>query len=143
MASYQEAARLQPSFAEAHCNLGVLHKAAGRLPQALQAYEAALKANPSFPLVHQNLAVAYTEQGTLLKEAGQLAEGAGPFRGLPALGKVSCVCMCCIYMSHVCRGVQMLVWDWLQDLEQKMPRCQVQQHVQDGAAVQALTCLAT
>ena len=76
MASYRQAVRLQPGFAEAHCNLGVLHKAAGRLEEALECYEAALRANPGFPLVLQNLAIAYTERGTQLKDAGQLAEGA-------------------------------------------------------------------
>ena len=76
MASYREAVRLQPGFAEAHCNLGVLHKAAGRQEEALECYEAALRANPGFPLVLQNLAIAYTERGTQLKDAGQLAEGA-------------------------------------------------------------------
>ena len=80
VASYQEAIHLQPGFAEAHCNLGVLHKAAGRLQEALECYEAALRANPSFELVHQNLAIAYTERGTQLKDAGQTDEGAACLR---------------------------------------------------------------
>ena len=42
-AAYKEAVRLSPRFAEAHCNLGVLHKGAGRLAEAIACYEAACR----------------------------------------------------------------------------------------------------
>ena len=76
LVSYKEAVRLSPCFAEAHCNLGVLHKGAGRLTEAVTCYEAALQASPGLQIVRANLAVAYTEQAAAHREAGRFEEGA-------------------------------------------------------------------
>lgn len=67
---YGKAVDIQPLHAEAHCNLGVIHKNAGRLDKAIAAYESALAAAPNFEIVKCNLAVALTEKATRVKENG-------------------------------------------------------------------------
>jgi tetratricopeptide (TPR) repeat protein len=57
-------------YAEAHCNLGVIHKEEGRLEAAIGCYERALALAPEFAIVRSNLAIALTEQGTRVKLAG-------------------------------------------------------------------------
>ena len=52
-----------PQCAEAHNNLGVLHRERGNLEAAVTCYEAALTARPNFPQGLNNLAVIYTQQG--------------------------------------------------------------------------------
>ena len=60
-----------PGYAEAHCNLGVIHKEEGRLEEAIASYEYALAAAPEFSIVRNNLAVALTELGTRVKLSGK------------------------------------------------------------------------
>lgn len=62
--------RLTPGYAEAWCNMGVLHKQQGRLEEAIAAYEQALAAAPNLEVVLLNMAAALTEHGTHLKAAG-------------------------------------------------------------------------
>ena len=57
-------------YAEAHCNLGVIHKEQGRLEDAIASYERALALAPEFAIVCNNLAIALTEMGTRVKLAG-------------------------------------------------------------------------
>lgn len=71
-----------PSYAEAHCNLGVICRDAGQLEEAVACYEAALAAAPSFAIVQQNLAIALTELGTRAKLAGAPAPHTLPFARL-------------------------------------------------------------
>ena len=58
-------------YAEAHCNLGVIHKEQGRLEDAIVSYERALALAPEFAIVCNNLAIALTEMGTRVKLAGR------------------------------------------------------------------------
>lgn len=60
-----------PTYAEAHCNLGVIYKEEGRLEEAIASYESALAAAPEFSIVRNNLAVALTELGTRVKLSGR------------------------------------------------------------------------
>jgi protein O-GlcNAc transferase len=60
-----------PTYAEAHCNLGVIYKDEGRLEEAIASYESALSAAPEFSIVRNNLAVALTELGTRVKLSGR------------------------------------------------------------------------
>lgn len=60
---YQMAIAAAPQCAEAHNNLGVLHRERGNMEQALRCYEAALAVRPAFPQGLNNLAVMYTQQG--------------------------------------------------------------------------------
>ena len=64
-----------PGYAEAHCNLGVIHKEEGRLEEAIASYERALAAAPEFNIVRNNLAVALTELGTRVKLSGERVAG--------------------------------------------------------------------
>jgi tetratricopeptide (TPR) repeat protein len=67
---YERAIQEHPSYAEAHCNLGVIHKEEGRLEKAIASYERALAISPEFSIVSNNLAIALTEMGTRVKMAG-------------------------------------------------------------------------
>ena len=71
---YDEAIRVQPNHAEAHCNKGVILKNQGQLEEALKAYHCALEAAPDFQIVHTNLAIALTEKATAIKNEGKLEE---------------------------------------------------------------------
>ncbi len=73
---YRKAIACQPWYAEAHCNLGVLHKHGGRMAEAVACYESALRAAPNNPLVQANLAIALTEQGQALYHEGDREGGA-------------------------------------------------------------------
>ena len=61
---YLEAAtRLDPDYVEAHANLGVALRHAGRVDDALATYRRALEIDPSRPGTLLNLATLYREQG--------------------------------------------------------------------------------
>ena len=71
-----------PECAEAHNNLGVLHREQGNLEQALRCYLAALHIRPNFPQGLNNLAVVYTAQvRELLIISLQLSDYKTPFAG--------------------------------------------------------------
>ena len=76
LTSYDRAIELAPQYAEAHCNVGVIHKQAGRLDEALAAYECALALAPCFEIIRANLAIALTDKGVQCKAAGDTAAGA-------------------------------------------------------------------
>ena len=90
---------LNPLYAEAHCNLGAIHKSKvqccvshqcparyeakrayrlsipqGELEEAIVCYQKALQAAPNFTMVSSNLAVALTDLGTRAKGEGKLQE---------------------------------------------------------------------
>lgn len=73
--SYGRALELQPQYAEAHCNIGVIHKQAGRLEDAVAAYQHALELTPCYETIRSNLAIALTETGVQRKAAGDTAAG--------------------------------------------------------------------
>ena len=62
--AYRRAAKLDPEFADAHCNLGTVHYNRGERDAARAAYEAALEAEPGHLEASFNL-------GNLLEAAGQ------------------------------------------------------------------------
>jgi tetratricopeptide (TPR) repeat protein len=64
---YQEAARLEPGFAQVHNNLGNLLQAQGRTAEALAQYREGLRLDPKAPMLHANV-------GTLLVQLGQFDE---------------------------------------------------------------------
>ena len=72
---YRRAVELEPRYAEAWCNMGVIFKGQGRLADAISAYEAALGAAPNQEVIQANLSAALTEQGTTLKAAGDVVGG--------------------------------------------------------------------
>lgn len=69
---YNRAVEIQPNHPQAHCNLGVIHKNAGRLEEAIASYRAALAAAPDFQVVAANLAIALVEKAAAVKAAGSL-----------------------------------------------------------------------
>jgi tetratricopeptide (TPR) repeat protein len=52
-------------FAEPHCDIGVIHRSAGRIDDAAKSYRKALKINPGIPEANANLANALRELGKL------------------------------------------------------------------------------
>lgn len=70
---YEACLRISPNFAEAHCNLGVLHHVQGHLDKALACYEQAYAQGPGLKLVHDHLAMALTDKATQTKTSGSLA----------------------------------------------------------------------
>lgn len=73
---YQTAIQYHERYAEAHCNMGVLHKQAGQLDDAIKAHEKAFSIAPCNDTIRRNLALACTEKGTQLKTDGDAAGGA-------------------------------------------------------------------
>jgi protein O-GlcNAc transferase len=71
--AFQKVADLMPADAEAHYNLGVVLKGAGRLDEAVASYRKAVKLKPDFAEAHNNL-------GNALKELGQLDAAADSYR---------------------------------------------------------------
>ncbi|OUV75462.1 MAG: hypothetical protein CBC91_07355 [Rickettsiales bacterium TMED131] len=63
-----KALQLQPTYPEAHNNLGVTLQEQGKLVEAITSYKAALKIKYNFPEAHNNLGNALQNQGKL-KEA--------------------------------------------------------------------------
>ena len=54
-AQYQEALRLDPDYAEAYNNLGILYAKAGQVEQARTQWETALKLKPGYEDARRNL----------------------------------------------------------------------------------------
>lgn len=61
----REAVGLQPALAEAHSNLGIALKVAGKLPEAVDSYRQAIRLKPDNASFHSNLGNALAEQGAL------------------------------------------------------------------------------
>lgn len=62
-AHYARAIALQPDYAPAYNNLGVMQRAAGRVDEAIATYQVALQQKGDFPDAHYNLANALLEKG--------------------------------------------------------------------------------
>ena len=60
--AYQEAVGLQPDFADAHINLGLLHHNLGELVEAERCYRRALEVQPTSALAHFNLGVVLEDR---------------------------------------------------------------------------------
>jgi tetratricopeptide (TPR) repeat protein len=65
MAQYQEALRLRPSYAQAHCNVGMVLELTGHPVEAIEKYETALRWSPALPEAHHNLGRLLASQGHL------------------------------------------------------------------------------
>jgi tetratricopeptide (TPR) repeat protein len=66
-ASFREAIRLMPDYAQAHLNLAILLSQSNRLPEAAYHFKGALRARPDYPLAHLNYAL-------MLRSLGRAAE---------------------------------------------------------------------
>ncbi|NJR22669.1 MAG: tetratricopeptide repeat protein, partial [Richelia sp. CSU_2_1] len=53
---YTRAISINPGFADAHSNLGSIHKDSGDIPSAIQSYQTALRLKTDFPDAFCNLA---------------------------------------------------------------------------------------
>jgi Flp pilus assembly protein TadD len=56
IAQYEQALRIEPEYAEAHCNLGIALEKAGRMPEAIQHYTQALNLRPDLTVARNALA---------------------------------------------------------------------------------------
>jgi tetratricopeptide (TPR) repeat protein len=59
----RRAVKLDPNFAEAHCELGLLYEDEGQEAEALREFELAVKLRPDLAKVHYRLARLYSKQG--------------------------------------------------------------------------------
>ncbi|MDP6712224.1 MAG: tetratricopeptide repeat protein [Nitrospinaceae bacterium] len=79
--AFEEAIRIQPSFAGAHFKLGIAHAALERYQGAGESYKLALKIVPDYPLAHYFMALSYylsnryEETVPALKEAISMDQG--------------------------------------------------------------------
>lgn len=62
---FRKAIELNPNYAAAHSNLGVVLQAMGRLDEAILAHRSALAVNPRFHTAHFNLGNVYKDMGRL------------------------------------------------------------------------------
>ena len=65
LASYREAVRLKPDYAEGHFHIGDLLREAGAFDQAVAAYQAALALQPKNADAHNNLGISLQAMGQL------------------------------------------------------------------------------
>ena len=65
MAAYRKAVNLQPEYAEAHVNLGVVLELQGDLSGAIAAYRNAIEYDPKFAMAFNNLGDALVASGDL------------------------------------------------------------------------------
>lgn len=70
--NYELCLGLCSDFAEAHCNLGVLHHVQGDLDKAISCYQQAYAHGPGLKLVHDHMAMACTDKATQIKSTGDL-----------------------------------------------------------------------
>ncbi|MGE0133341.1 MAG: sulfotransferase [Blastocatellales bacterium] len=76
--AFRRASELNPSFPDAHSNLGNILKEQGRLDEAAACYARALELNPDFAAAHNNL-------GNVLRNQGRLDEAVASFTRALAL----------------------------------------------------------
>jgi tetratricopeptide (TPR) repeat protein len=62
---------LNPDFAEAHLQMGIIEQSEGRLPESVQSLEKAIRANPSLPAAHYRLALVYQRLGNKEKSKAE------------------------------------------------------------------------
>ena len=55
--------RIDPEFAPAHNNIGMLHNRLGNTDQEIRAYKSAIRSDPDFASAHYNLGVALLQTG--------------------------------------------------------------------------------
>jgi hypothetical protein len=67
MTFYQKTIELNPSHAEAYCNIGIIFQNRGHLDQATNFYQKAIESNP-------HMATAFNNMGTAFQDKGQLDE---------------------------------------------------------------------
>ena len=77
-ALYQQALKIDPTFAIAHLNLGATLKAMGQFTDAIAEYQTAIALNPNYAEAHQNL-------GVVLLKIGQIPESLAAFQTAIAL----------------------------------------------------------
>jgi tetratricopeptide (TPR) repeat protein len=65
MASYKEALKINPNYADAHNNLGAVYKLKGQLDAAVGSYKTAISTAPQFTEAYINLGLCLYEQGDL------------------------------------------------------------------------------
>ncbi|GAP95488.1 tetratricopeptide repeat protein [Leptolyngbya sp. NIES-2104] len=70
---YQQALKIDPNFAIAHCNLGATLKAMGQFTTAIEHYKSAIALNPNYAEAYQNL-------GVVLLRLGQVPESLEAFK---------------------------------------------------------------
>jgi predicted O-linked N-acetylglucosamine transferase (SPINDLY family) len=63
MASYEQALRLRPDFAQVHSNLGLIHANRAHWKEAIASYTRALELEPGFADACNNLGIAFIKQG--------------------------------------------------------------------------------
>jgi tetratricopeptide (TPR) repeat protein len=61
--NYTEAIQIDPNYAEAHNNLGVMRYFNGEFDAAIKAFQDAIRLNPKYPEAHNNLGYLYDDQG--------------------------------------------------------------------------------
>ena len=64
---YENALKIRPELAEAHCNLGIVYKNLGDTKNAIVCYENALKINPDYLNAHMKFGLFLMESGNLVK----------------------------------------------------------------------------
>ena len=60
IAKLEEAIRIEPTFRDAHTNLGVQLARSGQIPEAKEQFEKALEIGPPTVIIYSNLALAHT-----------------------------------------------------------------------------------
>jgi tetratricopeptide (TPR) repeat protein len=77
-ALFERAVKLEPGFADAHFELGLLHEDHREDRQAIQEYEAAIRMNPALSKAHYHLGKLYQKAGysTLARQEFQRFEAA-------------------------------------------------------------------
>lgn len=70
---FQQALKIDPNFAIAHCNLGATLKAMGQFSSAIAHYNQAIALNPNYAEAYQNL-------GVVLLKLGQVPESVAAFQ---------------------------------------------------------------
>ena len=69
---FETAISINPEYAEAHFNLGVIQQDFGRLEEAVGSYTKAIVINPKYPEAHNNLGTSLYELGKLQKSIESL-----------------------------------------------------------------------
>jgi len=72
MEALEKAVDLDPAYAEAHNELGIIHTQSGRFAEAEKSLKAAIRANPRYAPARNNLAVLYGRQGRNVEAEAQL-----------------------------------------------------------------------
>ena len=72
IAHYEQALRINPDYAEAHNNLGLLLAQTGRIEEAIAHFEQALRIKPDYAEAHCALGMA-------LEQTGQVREAVGHY----------------------------------------------------------------